>query len=289
MGEQKTFAVIGVGGYVAKKHLDAIAHVGGKLVLACDLVSSVGILDSYNKECIFTRFPSEFFYIMCSIKPDYAVICTPNYKHSLHTVASLTAGAKAVICEKPVTIGYDSFMKMAQAEELGRIYPVLNLRHNQRAVSYLKYLKQSTEDHNFTHNGRIIYNTPRGNWYQSSWKSRDEESGGLIFNIGIHILDLLCTCLGNITCVNVLHGDHKSIGVNLEFERVRFTLDLSVDPSVIPHRRIDGVDLNDRFRENSHHDVYKHILTCDGFSLSSVCPSISLACEINNQIERGKK
>ncbi|MHC4122464.1 MAG: hypothetical protein ACYSSI_02735 [Planctomycetota bacterium] len=49
----KKFALIGVGGYVAPRHLKAIKETGNVLVAALDKSDSVGILDSYFPEADF--------------------------------------------------------------------------------------------------------------------------------------------------------------------------------------------------------------------------------------------
>jgi predicted dehydrogenase len=49
----KNFAVIGVGGYVAPRHLKAIKETGNCLLSACDRCDSVGILDSYFPDAAF--------------------------------------------------------------------------------------------------------------------------------------------------------------------------------------------------------------------------------------------
>ena len=55
-----TFALIGVAGYIARRHLEAIREVGGTLIACHDLTDSVGILDSYFPDARFftdgTRF-----------------------------------------------------------------------------------------------------------------------------------------------------------------------------------------------------------------------------------------
>ena len=43
----KNFAVIGVGGYIAPRHLRAIRDTGNNLVAAADPKDSVGILDQF--------------------------------------------------------------------------------------------------------------------------------------------------------------------------------------------------------------------------------------------------
>ena len=53
----KKFALIGVGGYIAPRHLRAIKDTGNTLVAALDRSDSVGVLDSYFPDC---RFFTEF-------------------------------------------------------------------------------------------------------------------------------------------------------------------------------------------------------------------------------------
>ena len=50
----KRFALIGVGGFIAPRHLRAIKDNNGELVCSCDVVDSVGVIDSY--------FPDSYFF-----------------------------------------------------------------------------------------------------------------------------------------------------------------------------------------------------------------------------------
>ncbi len=53
----KKFALIGVGGYIAPRHLKAIKETGNILVAALDKSDSVGILDSFFPDAdFFTEF-----------------------------------------------------------------------------------------------------------------------------------------------------------------------------------------------------------------------------------------
>ena len=51
--EMKNFAIIGVGGYIAPRHLKAIKDTGNTLVSAYDKNDSVGIMDSYFPKASF--------------------------------------------------------------------------------------------------------------------------------------------------------------------------------------------------------------------------------------------
>ena len=53
----KNFGIIGVGGYIAERHLRAIKDLGHNLVVAMDVNDSVGKLDSYFPSAqFFTEF-----------------------------------------------------------------------------------------------------------------------------------------------------------------------------------------------------------------------------------------
>jgi UDP-N-acetyl-2-amino-2-deoxyglucuronate dehydrogenase len=49
----RRFALTGLAGYIAPRHLKAIKEVGGSLVAALDPATSVGIVDSYFPEAAF--------------------------------------------------------------------------------------------------------------------------------------------------------------------------------------------------------------------------------------------
>ena len=49
----KKFAIIGVSGYIAKKHVKCIKELKGDLVAAMDLHDNVGFLDSFFPNCKF--------------------------------------------------------------------------------------------------------------------------------------------------------------------------------------------------------------------------------------------
>ena len=47
------FGLLGVAGYIAPRHLNAIKNNKGDLIAALDINDSVGILDNYFDECKF--------------------------------------------------------------------------------------------------------------------------------------------------------------------------------------------------------------------------------------------
>ncbi len=130
----KRFALIGVGGYIAPRHLKAIKETGNVLVAALDPSDSVGILDSYFPDAdFFTEF-ERFDRHLEKLRRrdegvDYVSICSPNYLHDAHVRFALRIGAD-VICEKPLVLNpwnVAALDEIAQ-ETGGRINTILQLR-----------------------------------------------------------------------------------------------------------------------------------------------------------------
>ena len=109
----KNFAIIGVGGYVAPRHLKAIYETGNNLIAAYDTSDSVGVLDSYfPATSFFTEM--ELFDRHCTKAKnrgeqlDYVSICTPNYLHdappticTMHTHAMRCVSAPTSSARNP--------------------------------------------------------------------------------------------------------------------------------------------------------------------------------------------
>jgi UDP-N-acetyl-2-amino-2-deoxyglucuronate dehydrogenase len=106
----KKFALIGAAGYIAPRHLKAIADTGNRLVAAIDPNDSVGVLDRYFPSARFfteierfDRFLEKLRRDKSEDRIDYVSICSPNYLHDAHARLGLRVHAD-VICEKPLTI-----------------------------------------------------------------------------------------------------------------------------------------------------------------------------------------
>lgn len=104
------FALTGLAGYIAPRHLKAIADTGNALIAAVDPHDSVGIIDSYfPKAAFFTEFERFDRHLeMRRRGPEaervhYLSVCSPNHLHDAHVRLALRVGADA-ICEKPLVI-----------------------------------------------------------------------------------------------------------------------------------------------------------------------------------------
>ena len=102
------FALIGAAGYIAPRHIKAIADTNNNLMVAYDRFDSVGRLDSSFPECSFFT-ENEQFDRFCSKQMrtedplSWVSICTPNYTHDAFIRYGLRLGCN-VICEKPLVL-----------------------------------------------------------------------------------------------------------------------------------------------------------------------------------------
>lgn len=276
------FAVTGVGGFVAPRHLAAIQAVGGKVVAALDPHDAVGFLDAIDPGIAFFTDTDRFVRHLEQEPCDYLVVCSPNHLHDVHCRLGLGLGAD-VICEKPVVTTAVSIDALAELERVTghHVYTVLQLRSHPELAALRERLRS---------NGRrreveLTYLTARGRWYDASWKGDQERSGGLAMNIGVHMFDLLLWLFGPLRSVRVeLREARRMAGVvELEGARVRFFLSVdAVDlaPGVRVQRslRVDGETVD--FSEGAaslHQRVYEEILAGRGIDLAEARPSVELA------------
>jgi len=295
----KNFAITGVGGYVAPRHLKAIKDTGNKLVAAVDPADSVGILDRYfNEVSFFTEFERFDRHVEKLRRLDndkqihYLSICSPNYLHDAHCRFALRVGADA-ICEKPLVLNPWNIDALAELEqESGRkINTVLQLRVHPALIALKEKLASETSADK--HEVVLTYITSRGRWYLVSWKGQTDRSGGLATNIGIHLFDLLIWLFGA-PAKNEVHVSEATVAAGyLELERARVKWVLSTDRKLLPAEvlksgqptyrsiTIDGeeIEFSGGFTD-LHTEVYRRTLQGNGFDLEDARPSITLAHNI---------
>jgi UDP-N-acetyl-2-amino-2-deoxyglucuronate dehydrogenase len=301
MEMSKNFAITGVGGYVAPRHLRAIRDTGNQLVAATDPKDSVGILDQYSFDVRyfpeFERFDRHLEKLRRG--PDnnrvhYVSICSPNYLHDAHIRLALRIGADA-ICEKPLVINpwnLDALQELERETEK-KVYTVLQLRVHPGLIDLRRRLLDEPLDRR--HRVELSYITARGHWYDASWKGIEERSGGLATNIGIHFFDLLMWLFGNVRRTEVHIKERNKMAGFLELDRADVGWFLSVIPADLPFKAIPGakstyrsitldgeeVEFTDGFGD-LHTRIYENIIRGQGFGIEEARPSIALVHAIRH-------
>jgi UDP-N-acetyl-2-amino-2-deoxyglucuronate dehydrogenase len=291
--QNMNFAVIGVGGYIAPRHLNAISATGNRVVAALDKHDSVGILDSHFPEAAFfteferfDRHVEKLRRMGEAARIHYMSICSPNYLHDAHIRFALRVHAHP-ICEKPLVINPWNVDALEELEkDYGRrIYCVLQLRLHPTLISLKERVEK--EPRAKRHVIDMTYITSRGRWYFSSWKGDLAKSGGIATNIGIHFFDMLMWIFGEAQYQELHHSDPTRMAGFLRLDKADVRWFLSVNRADLPvqaagkptHRSISVDDREIEFSEtfaDLHTLVYRDILSGGGFGIRAVRPSISL-------------
>jgi len=300
----KTFALIGAGGYIAPRHLQAIKDTGNLLVAACDPKDSVGVLDKYFFDVQFftefERFDRHAEKLRRKGRPiEYVSICSPNYLHDAHIRFALRIGAHP-ICEKPLVLNPWNLDALAELElESGKkINTILQLRAHPALIELRQKLQQ--EKNVKKHRVVLTYITSRGDWYLVSWKGQPDRSGGLATNIGIHFFDLLIWLFGPVQRSEVHIGEPRRTGGFMELENATVQWFLSIDRKDLPSQAqsqnkttFRSITIDDKEVEFSegfadlHTKVYEETLAGRGFGIEDVRPSIALAHDIRIAVPAG--
>jgi UDP-N-acetyl-2-amino-2-deoxyglucuronate dehydrogenase len=294
----KNFAITGVGGFVAPRHLKAIQDTGNRLVAAVDPHDAVGILDRFAFDVrFFTEFERFDRHLEklrrgpAEDRVDFVSVCSPNYLHDAHIRLALRVGANA-ICEKPLVINPWNLDGLQEIEhETGKkVFTVLQLRLHPDLLALKAKLDASPAK---MHDVTLNYITGRGRWYNVSWKGSEERSGGVVTNIGIHFFDLLLWLFGGVESSTVFNREATKASGLLELARARVRWSLSTDIRDLPFTphvggkttfrsiRVDGseVEFSEGFVD-LHTKVYQDVLDGGGFGIDDARPAIALAHRI---------
>jgi len=292
---KRKFGLIGVGGYVAPRHLKAIKETNSNLDICFDPNDSVGIIDSYFPKADYFNEYERFERAISKrsndekSKLDYLSICSPNYLHDTHIRLGLSNKIN-VICEKPLVLFPSNLDLLAELEAKSgcSIKTIMQLRYHPELI----LLKERLVKSGTSHKVKLKYITPRGKWYHYSWKGEESKSGGLVTNIGIHLFDLLIWYFGKVSKFSVeFHSLERMYG-KLELENAEIEWFLSIDSEDLLKETsqkslreliIDGerIEFSDGFT-NLHTKVYEDILMGNGLGINEARPSLELV----NQIRR---
>ncbi len=296
---QIKFAVIGVAGYIAIRHLKAIKDTGNTMLAALDKFDSVGIIDSYfpNADFFveFERFDRHIDKLRRSgVNLDYVSICSPNFLHDSHIRFALRSGADA-ICEKPLVLNPWNVEALKEVEKRNgkKIYNILQLRLHPSIIALKQKIENNPTDK--VYDIDLTYITSRGKWYDFSWKGDIQKSGGIATNIGIHFFDMLSWIFGEVK-ENIVHisQPNKTAGL-LQLKKANVRWFLSIDYDDVPksikkegQRTYRSIKIDDEEIEFSggftdlHTKSYEDILTGNGFGLEEANSSINIAYNIRN-------
>ena len=251
------FAIIGKG-FIYHRHKKAIEDLGHEVYLTCD--------NDLDKKPDFSDW-LEMYNHPDFENIDVVVICTPNYLHATMAREALLRG-KRVLCEKPLSIN--------GIKNLDGVNTVLQLRYHP-ALRNLKAKDVFVK--------AVMF---RDEHYWDSWKGNFVKSGGILFNLGIHYIDLLIFLLGKPKYIeNVSITDALATGKVL-FENGSGTFHIEIVDSREKANRsilVDGKEINLSNKDNLsyedlHKDAYLHFIDGNGIPLKEAYKSLKLVHDL---------
>jgi len=275
----KKFALIGASGYIAPRHAKAIKETGHEIVTYLDPHDNVGYMDQYFPDAKYFKDTELFDRYLDNTrrnqKPiDFVSICSPNYLHDSHIRLGLRNKCD-VICEKPIVLKSSDIdtLKKIEKETGKKVYTILQLRHHPEIIKLKQKVKKNKK-----YVVDLTYITPRGQWYNNSWKGDEDKSGGVLFNIGIHFFDMLMWVFGDLSSYNVDVNETHSKGF-IELENARINYFLSLNKEDLPWKEwkpyrnisVDGeqIDFSQGFTD-LHIKSYEEIIKGNGFGLDDI-------------------
>jgi predicted dehydrogenase len=204
VGEVLRGAVIGAGGVARLRHIPAFeeaARLGlAELVAICDPVEAA--LHAAGDECGVADLSLDYRDVLARDDIDVVTIATPNSWHEPIAIAALEAG-KHVMCEKPLALSLAEARRMtAAARASGRVTAV---NHRYRWIPAARYLNELVASGEAGEIRQIFLNYFNASVADPStplqWRQTRAEGGGLLGDLGSHLIDLSLWLLGPIARV----------------------------------------------------------------------------------------
>lgn len=207
-------AVVGCGMIANSAHIPAWqSQPGAEVVGVMDNVLSraKATAGKHAIPCVFDDVDK----MLGELSPDVVSICTPAGCHKAHAVAALRAGAH-VLCEKPLAITSEEASEIFRvAEETGRHLLV---------GQSMRFYNQVSAAKAFAADGQLgdLYCADvarlrrRGIPAHGSFHIKELSGGGVLYDLGVHMLDMVLWIMGNPKVVAVSGATYAKIGTRNE-------------------------------------------------------------------------
>lgn len=254
-------AILGAG-FMGKTHSLAYQKMEDvKLVAICDINDKIGkaLADSSNCE-----YYADCENMLKAVHIDVIDICLPTFFHEKYTLLAAKY-RKHVFCEKPATLDRDALKRMIDTiEKAGTQFMVGQVIRFWPEYVHAKKMYNKSEFGTIkeVYASRLSVHPEWSEWYRKA-----ENSGGALFDLHLHDIDILCYIFGKVKKVYAVGKkneydcwNHISTilsfenGVNAVVEGIiempnnyPFTMSLRItgDEKALDYRMIAGSNLGD--------------------------------------------
>ncbi len=185
-------------GRIGTRHVDAYRQLGDVDVLVADEdeAQAKAVAERWGIEALT---PDE----LLNQDLDAVDICVPSAFHKDWILRALSAG-RHVFCEKPLCLSYGEALEIrSAAEEASRHVTVGYLYRHHPAFRFAK----ETLDHGIVGDPYVAMARLGGRGSHRPWKHDRQRGGGVIFEMMVHMLDLLSWLLGPLTEGELAHHE----------------------------------------------------------------------------------
>ena len=200
--------LVGVGAAAQVNHIPALMKTEGvELVALCDRdpEKAQRVAQKFGVPTAVSRI-EEMFEIE---EIDAIDICTPNFLHAPMAVASLDAG-KHVLCERPLARSSEEAAAMVKAARKADRTLACAVQHRFRPDAQLlrRFVEKGDLGEIFL--AKAGWLRQKTEWDSDEWRRTKRESGGgVVLDLGFHMLDLSLWVLGQPKVVSVTASVHR--------------------------------------------------------------------------------
>ncbi len=196
MSNSKTLraGVLGCGEIGRRGHIPGFQAAGIEVVAVCD--TNLSRAQSVAREMRVARAYGDYRELLADPDIDVVSVGLPNYLHAPVSIAALEAG-KHVLCEKPFATSTALAEQMIAASK--RAGKLLSINQHMRFEGSSRAMREAVSDGRL---GRVYLADVRmirssgipgyGSWFTN----RDMAGAGALYDIGVHMLDLVLFLLG---------------------------------------------------------------------------------------------
>tara|TARA_R100001163_G_C5068486_1_gene208896 strand:- start:5394 stop:6404 length:1011 start_codon:yes stop_codon:yes gene_type:complete len=190
---KRRVGIIGCGG-IFPRHIEAIeANPNFELISVCDIQKS--LVKSLGKRYKVPSY-TDYKELIAAEESNFIVIATPNSLHKEQAIFALEKGCDVLI-EKPVSFNIQDVKDIQDCADRTNqnVYCVLQVRLNPTVSLVKEVLSEGLlgEIRGFSFTQRW----QRPLEYFSGWRGEPDIGGGILYETGIHYLDILQYLIGN--------------------------------------------------------------------------------------------
>ena len=200
MAKKFRVGIVGCGGIANGKHLPALTTLDNvEIVYFCDIIKERAE-EAKEKYGTPDAKVTENYMDVVNSDVDTIHVCTPNRSHCEISCAAMEAG-KHVLCEKPMAINAEEGRRLVEAEKESSAK--LMIIQNQRFIPAAQYIRRMFKEGKFgeVYHIRTGWRRPLGMMPSDtdlmggvlsdrSWYNKKAANGGVLRDLGVHLLDL---------------------------------------------------------------------------------------------------